>query len=80
MPLIPGSSNAVISKNIKELSQSQTAAGKGRTHIQNVAIAMKTADESGRSHSKAVTVKSHPKHGPAQQHTFHGNEQRRGKK
>lgn len=26
---------------------------------------------------KAQTVKSHPKHGPTQTHTFHGNEQKR---
>lgn len=43
MPLKRGRSRAVIRQNIHELSHSQTAAGKKRTHAQNVAIALKTA-------------------------------------
>lgn len=43
MPLKKGSSRATIASNIHELSTSQTKAGKGRTHAQNVAIALKTA-------------------------------------
>ncbi len=43
MPLKKGKSQAVISANIRELERSQTAAGKRRTHAQNVAIAMKEA-------------------------------------
>jgi hypothetical protein len=48
MPLKRGTSQKTISANIKELSHSQTKAGKGRTHAQNVAIAMKQADKSKR--------------------------------
>ena len=43
MPLKKGSSRATISENIRELSHSQTAAGKRRTHAQNVAIALRQA-------------------------------------
>lgn len=43
MPLKKGRSQATISANIHELSHSQTAAGKKRTHAQNVAIALKSA-------------------------------------
>jgi len=48
MPLQKGRSKAAISANIRELSHSQTAAGKKRNagpnaHARNVAIAMKTA-------------------------------------
>jgi hypothetical protein len=46
MPLKRGSSQKVISQNIRELSKSQTKAGKGRTHAQNVAIALKQARKS----------------------------------
>lgn len=46
MPLKSGKSQKVISQNIRELEHSQTKAGKGRTHAQNVAIAMKTARKS----------------------------------
>lgn len=43
MPLKRGSSRATISANIRELSKSQTKAGRGRTHAQNVAIALSLA-------------------------------------
>lgn len=43
MPLKKGKSRATISANIRELSNSKTKAGLGRTHAQNVAIAMKQA-------------------------------------
>lgn len=46
MPLKNGSSQKTISANIRELSNSQTAAGKKRTHAQNVAIALKQAGKS----------------------------------
>jgi hypothetical protein len=46
MPLKKGKSRKTISRNIRELEHSQTKAGKGRTHAQNVAIAYKTARES----------------------------------
>jgi len=47
MPLKPGKSQKVISENISELEHSQTKAGKGRTHKQNIAIAMENARKSG---------------------------------
>ena len=43
MPLKKGSSRATIAANIHELSHSQTKAGKGRSHAQNVAIALHEA-------------------------------------
>jgi hypothetical protein len=48
MPLKAGKSRATISSNIRELSHSQTAAGKRRNasptaHEQNVAIALSKA-------------------------------------
>ena len=46
MPLKKGRSQKVISSNIKELEHSTTAAGRKRTHKQNVAIAMKKAGKS----------------------------------
>lgn len=46
MPLKKGSSQKVISENIRELENSQTEAGTKRTHKQNVAIALKEADKS----------------------------------
>lgn len=51
MPLKPGKSRAAISSNIRELSHSQTKAGKARNsganaHARNVAIALKMADKS----------------------------------
>lgn len=53
MPLKPGRSRSAISSNIRELSHSQTKAGKARNagpnaHARNVAIAMRQADKSGR--------------------------------
>lgn len=47
MPLKRGKSQKVISQNISELESSQTAAGKQRSHKQNVAIALSKARESG---------------------------------
>lgn len=44
MPLKKGASRATIAANIHELGTSQTKAGKGRTHAQNVAIALKEAN------------------------------------
>jgi hypothetical protein len=41
-----GSSRATISSNIRELEHSKTKAGKGRSHKQNVAIALKQARKS----------------------------------
>ncbi len=56
MPLKRGKSQAVISANIRELEHSQTKAGKGRSHAQNVAIAMKTARTSdGRSYGAVIS-------------------------
>lgn len=49
MPLTRGTSQAVISKNIRELENSQTKAGLGRSHKQNIAIAL---SEARRSHAK----------------------------
>ena len=43
MPLKRGGSQQTISDNISELEHSQTAAGKARSHKQNIAIAMETA-------------------------------------
>lgn len=60
MPLKAGKSQATISQNISELESSQTAAGKKRTHEQNVAIALSKARESGAKipkSSKRVGVK-----------------------
>lgn len=48
MPLKRGSSRKVISQNIRELEHSTTKAGKGRTHEQNVAIALSQARKSNR--------------------------------
>lgn len=47
MPLKRGSSQKVISQNIRELEHSQTKAGQQRTHKQNVAIALSEARKSG---------------------------------
>lgn len=47
MPLHKGTSQKTISTNISELEHSQTKAGKGRSHEQNVAIALDTARKSG---------------------------------
>jgi hypothetical protein len=41
MPLKRGKSQKVISENIRELEHSKTKRGRGRTHAQNVAIALK---------------------------------------
>jgi len=46
MPLKRGSSRATISANIRELEASTTKAGKGRSHTQNVAIALKESRRS----------------------------------
>lgn len=46
MPLKKGSSQKVISENIRELESSKTEAGQKRTLKQNVAIALKEADKS----------------------------------
>lgn len=43
MPLKKGKSRKVIAQNIHELEHSRTKAGRGRSHRQNVAIALKTA-------------------------------------
>ncbi len=48
MPLKRGRSKATISKNISELSHSQTKAGKKRTNKQNMAIALSLARKSKR--------------------------------
>jgi len=48
MPLKKGSSRKTISSNIRELEHSQTKAGKGRSHKQNVAIALSLARKSKR--------------------------------
>jgi hypothetical protein len=47
MPLKPGKSQDTISENISELEHSQTKAGKGRSHKQNVAIALENARRTG---------------------------------
>lgn len=52
MPLRRGKSNKVISQNISELEHSKTAAGKKRTHKQNVAIALQQARDTGGGHPK----------------------------
>jgi hypothetical protein len=52
LPLKPGKSRKVISQNISELEHSQTAAGKKRTHKQNIAIAMQQARDTGGGHPK----------------------------
>jgi len=54
MPLKPGKSQDTISQNISELEHSDTAAGKARSHKQNVAIALENArktsgDDTGRN-------------------------------
>lgn len=49
MPLKPGSSQKTISQNIRELEHSQTKAGKGRTHKQNIAIALRVARKPGKN-------------------------------
>lgn len=46
-PLKRGSSQKTISRNIRELEHSHTKAGQGRTHAQNVAIALKESRKSG---------------------------------
>ena len=46
MPLKKGSSSKTISKNISELERSRSAAGKSRTHKQNIAIALSEARKS----------------------------------
>jgi len=47
MPLKRGKSQKTISANISELSKSKTKAGKGRTHKQNIKIALDEARDSG---------------------------------
>lgn len=47
MPLKRGSSQKVISSNIRELERSTTKAGQQRSHKQNVAIALSQARKSG---------------------------------
>jgi len=46
MPLKKGRSRKTISANIRELEHSRTKAGRGRTHAQNIAIALKMAGKS----------------------------------
>lgn len=46
MPLKRGSSQKVVSANIRELEHSRTTAGRARSHKQNVAIAMSMARKS----------------------------------
>jgi len=48
MPLKRGKSQKTISSNIRELEHSQTAAGKKRTHRQNIAIAFAKSREGSR--------------------------------
>jgi len=57
MPLERGKSQKVISANISELSKSKTKAGKGRTHKQNIAIALELA----RKPTKRKSVKQNTK-------------------
>lgn len=57
MPLRKGSSKKVISKNISELSNSKTKAGKSRTHAQNVAIALNMANKQKGSSMAKKTAK-----------------------
>jgi len=57
MPLKPGKSQQTISENISELEHSQTAAGKSRTHKQNIAIAMENARRTGGKSSNAPSKK-----------------------
>ena len=52
MPLMKGKSRKVISQNIRELESSNTKRGRGRTHKQNVAIALSKARKGGSSPSK----------------------------
>lgn len=52
MPLKKGKSQKTISHNISELEHSQTAAGKKRTHKQNIAIALSEARKSGKKGGK----------------------------
>ena len=47
MPLIRGYSKDTISKNIGELENSRSEAGKMRSHKQNIAIALDMARRSG---------------------------------
>lgn len=48
MPLKRGSSQKVISQNIRELAHSKTKRGQQRSQKQNVAIAMRMAGKSKR--------------------------------
>jgi hypothetical protein len=48
VPLKKGTDQKTISENIRELENSDTAAGQKRTHKQNVAIALEKARESGK--------------------------------
>jgi len=52
MPLEKGKGKKTISKNIEELENSTTKAGKGRSHEQNIAIAMEEARKSGKGKKK----------------------------
>ena len=55
MPLLPGKKN--IGKNIAELENSQTEAGKKRGRKQNIAIALSEARKSGAKIPKPKTKK-----------------------
>jgi hypothetical protein len=48
MPLTKGRSRKTIARNIHELSHSRTKRGRKRTHAQNVAIALKMAQNKRR--------------------------------
>lgn len=48
MPLKRGKSQKTISANIRELEHSRTKAGRGRSHKQNIAIAMRLAGKKRR--------------------------------
>jgi len=55
MPLKRGKSQKVISANISELSKSKTKAGKGRTHKQNIAIALAESRKSTKRKTSKTT-------------------------
>lgn len=54
MPLKHGSSQKIISENISELEHSKSKAGKKRSHLQNVAIALAEARKKKMAHGGMV--------------------------
>ena len=52
MPLRKGKSREVMEENLHELEHSKTAAGKKRSHKQNVAIMLAEARKSGKKNSR----------------------------